>query len=168
MLIYVAGRETKGQRDRGTKGEDRPFRASSVSFKTPHGVWGYPRRLSAAGGEGGDEVEIIEEVDDAVLVEVRSGVVDRKGCDEIEVIEEIYGVIVIEVGGTGWGDVDEVGECVDGAAVDEGVVVDLGAAAVHESGTSFDAERVDVDSFACGLTKRVVVVEIDWMDNGRR
>jgi hypothetical protein len=52
----------------------------------------------AASTEGVDEVEVVEEVDYAVVIEVGGGKVGGEGIDEVEVVEEVDDAILVEVG----------------------------------------------------------------------
>ena len=81
---------------------------------------------STPGEEGGEEVEEILGVDDAVGVEVGGGGRGEKLGEEVEEILGVDGVVVVEVGAAGWDEGDEVGGVIE---VDPADVLPPGVAA---------------------------------------
>ena len=57
----------------------------------------YPNFTSARGAEGVYEVKIVEEIDHAILIEIRCEEVLAESVNEIKVIEEIDCAILIEI-----------------------------------------------------------------------
>ena len=49
------------------------------------------------GREGVDKVEVIEEVEDAIFVEIGCGIAAGVGINEIEIIKEVDDAILVEI-----------------------------------------------------------------------
>ena len=96
--------------------------AQRTQRKALRGCWdsGYGKRL-AAGAEGLDECEVVEEIDVGIVVEIGGRVVAREGLDEVEVVEEVNDDIAVEVYSTN-GEACGMTDCLAATVCDNAIV----------------------------------------------